>query len=165
MTFFPTAEFVGASQRPPSGAERALLPSWRSILDPAREWYGGPVRVTSWLRLGGGAHASGDAVDVQPVSGGEGEIRALAEYFAALHLPPQGSGLAQVIYEPPASGQRRGHVHLARRLVQGATPGFLVESTNGEGEPVYTLASIPRVLGRPVGIALAAYAFARILSG
>lgn len=142
------------------------------MLEAGRVAHGGPLLLTSYVRTsGGGAHADGrgSGLDVQPLHGGEDRIRQLADFFAAAYLR---AGLVQVIYEPPARGQRRGHVHLARRIVQGATPGYLWE----QGEryvyaPMQDLQA-PAALPSPpspalvaaLGGTLLAYFAARILS-
>lgn len=140
MSYFTDREFERASPAGLTAEDRAAIALWRPILDAARAWYGGPLVVTSYARRGGGAHAAGRgyAVDVQPASGGETRIRDLAGYFAHNFL---GAGLRQVIYEPPAAGQWRGHVHLARVLVPGARPGYLVEE--GETYAPAQVASLP----------------------
>lgn len=124
-------------------------------LDDAREAFG-RINVTSFLR-GSGAHAKGWAVDLQPQDGGEDTIRAMSRYIAGRHLQQNGGILAQVIYEPPAPGQRRGHAHLALHLVPGAVGGYLEE--RGEGN----YASVPAPDGRVMGHAVAAAVVAALL--
>jgi hypothetical protein len=143
--FFTRAEFERASTRPLLEYELQVAERWSSqILPPAREIFG-PLLVTSFVRTakpgtGGlvpelGPHSYGVAVDVVRLDrrGDPGANRALADFFASRFLP---SGeLVQVIDE-------RTHVHLANRLVTGATAGYLHEPTEGR----FVLADIPAAI-------------------
>jgi hypothetical protein len=165
---FTQAEFARASQRELSELELQLAErfSWQ-ILPPARERFG-RILVTSFVRTHKpgtaglvpelGAHAYGVAADVVLLDrrGDVAGNRQLADYFASRFLP---SGqLAQVIDE-------RTHVHLALRLVPGATGGYLHEPQEGR----FTVADIPAAIAEnnragAAGLAIAAgliFLFAR----
>lgn len=120
---FTLAEFQAASH--------ITLPAWavsratwwaQVILQPARDRLG-RLRVTSFYRPAdrGSAHETADAVDIVPL---DVSVRAAADWFAVNKLRPYGE-LVQVIDE-------RDHVHLASRLVPGATAGYLHEPTEGD---------------------------------
>lgn len=142
---FSRAEFERASQRDLSALELQLAERFSTrILPPARERFG-PLLVTSFIRTakpntGGlvpeiGAHAYGIAADVVRLDrrGDPAANRQLADFFAGRFL--QAGELAQVIDE-------RSHVHLAVRLVPGATAGYLHEPREGR----FVLADIPAVI-------------------
>lgn len=134
--FFDLEEFRAASAVPLS-ADHVARAGWLAVnvLDAARA-VAGPLVVTSFVRSSGSwAHRNGMAVDVQPVSGDDAAIRRLAQYIAQAHRPGAGRPIEQVIYEAPAPGQRRAHVHIA--IQTGGTPGYLVDA-RGDGR--YTLA-------------------------
>lgn len=130
--YFSAEEFAGASWRRLSGAEveraRQLV---ALVLDPMREYYGGPLLVTSYLRpFGSWVHRTAHAVDVQPASGDSGDIARLAQWAAQTIRPGPGRPVQQIIYEAPEGGQHRAHIHVA--LVTDGTPGFLVDA-DGSG--------------------------------
>lgn len=136
--YFGADEFVRASSRKLSVRELGLASWWGDVLDPVRA-VAGALWVTSFVRAGdNGSHGDGSAVDIQPVAGGERRIEAIAALCAALLL--RSGAVAQVIYEAPERGQLRGHVHIARRLVGGASGGYLVDR---RGDRKYELAVIP----------------------
>jgi len=72
----------------PKEAEENLRSLVEQVLDPLREQYGKPIRVTSGYRcpklnnLVGGApnsqHMRGEAADIQPVAGNEDDLQVLA---------------------------------------------------------------------------------------
>lgn len=118
-------EFERASRRPLASSDRTRMEWWvdHVLAEARRVW--GPLYLTSFVRETG-SHATGWAVDIQPVLGDDARVRRIADWFAARFLPT--GTLAQVIYEPPEAGQKRAHVHLAARLIPGATAGYLVET-------------------------------------
>lgn len=156
-TYFADWEFRAASTRAPTRAELDKRPRWRAVLDPARAWYGGPVRLTSWVRAWDrGDHGTGDAVDLQPVTGTEADIRQLAEWIAATHYPER---VGKVIYEPPEAHQHRGHVHVS--FNPGPSGGLWIETAPKE----YVSADIPaeppaRIAAFGGAVALMVYGFA-----
>lgn len=140
---FGKTEFEIASIRALTPDEGWLaMNEWAPILDPLRDFCGGPLIVTSYVR-GSGSHANAGAVDVQPAAGGNDAVRRVADFAAALYRPgASGSPLRQIIFEMPEKGQKRAHVHLARILVPGAMPGYLLDLA---GDRRYTSARIPTI--------------------
>ena len=77
----------------PKEAEENLRALVNEVLDPLREAYGKPIRVSSGYRcpklnrLVGGSpnsqHTRGEAADIQPVVGNEGDLDELAQILIA----------------------------------------------------------------------------------
>ena len=77
----------------PKEAEENLRALVDEVLDPLREAYGKPIRVSSGYRcprlntLVGGSpnsqHMRGEAADIQPVDGNEADLEVLAQFLIA----------------------------------------------------------------------------------
>ena len=77
----------------PKEAEENLRALVNEVLDPLREAYGKPIRVSSGYRcprlntLVGGSpnsqHMRGEAADIQPVDGNEADLEVLAQFLIA----------------------------------------------------------------------------------
>lgn len=140
--YFSLEEAQRKSNRDLTAAEEARYRELvRRVLDPTREAIGQPLIVTSFVRSSG-SHAGGYAIDVQPRYGGEDVILSVADLIAGFTQPGEDRYVKQVLYEAPEPHQWRGHVHIATRLVDGATPGYITDMKGDQKYATRTAADV-----------------------